>query len=59
MNIDERIQALTINMKQVMKDIEALRAKPTTDLEALWVLVRQDGEKICALFRIAEAHERR
>lgn len=48
MNIDERIEALTMNLELAMKDIEALRA-----------LARQDGENIRALARIAEIHERR
>jgi hypothetical protein len=48
MNIDERIEALTMNLELAMKEIEALQ-----------VLARQDGENIRALARIAESHERR
>jgi hypothetical protein len=55
MTIDERIQALTMNLELAMRDIEALTAKT----EALQVLARQDGENIRGLVRIAEIHERR
>ena len=48
MNIDERIEALTMNLELAMKEIEALQ-----------VLAKQDGENIRALVRIAEIHERR
>jgi hypothetical protein len=48
MNIDERIEAITMNLELAMKEIEALQ-----------VLARQDGENIRALARIAESHERR
>jgi hypothetical protein len=47
MNIDERIEALTMNLELAMKEIEALQ-----------VLAKQDGENIRALVRIAEIHER-
>jgi hypothetical protein len=46
MNIDERIEALTMNLELAMKEIEALQ-----------VLAKQDGENIRALVRIAEIHE--
>jgi hypothetical protein len=59
MNIDERIEALTMNLELAMKDIEALTAKTIRETEALQVLARQDGENIRALVRIAEIHERR
>lgn len=55
MNIDERIEALTMNLELAMRDIEAL----STETEALQALARQDGENIRALARIAEIHERR
>jgi hypothetical protein len=48
MDIDQRIEALTMNLELAMKEIEALQ-----------VLARQDGENIRALARIAEIHERR
>lgn len=48
MNIDERIEALTMNRELAMREIEALQ-----------ILARQDGENIRALARIAESHERR
>ena len=48
MNIDERIEALTMNLQLVTRDIETLREP-----------ARQDGENIRALARIAEIHERR
>lgn len=48
MNIDERIEALTMNLELAMREIEGLQ-----------VLARQDGENIRALARIAESHERR
>jgi hypothetical protein len=47
MNIDERIEALTMNLELAMKEIEALQ-----------VLAKQDGENIRALVRIGEIHER-
>jgi hypothetical protein len=55
MNIDERIEALTMNLELAMKDIEASGRR----IEALQVLAKQDGENIRALVRIAEIHERR
>ncbi len=48
MNIDERIEALTMNFELAMKEIEALHK-----------IARQDGENIRALARIAEIRERR
>ena len=48
MNIDERIEALTMNLELAMKEIRALHK-----------IARQDGENIRALARIAEIHERR
>jgi hypothetical protein len=48
MTIDERIEALTMNLELAFKDISELRATAT-----------QDGENIRALARIAEIHERR
>ncbi len=48
MNVDERIEGLTMNHEIAMKEIEALHK-----------IARQDGENIRALARIAEIHERR
>ncbi len=45
MNIDERIEALTMNLELVSRDIEMLRA-----------FIQQDAENIRALARIAEIH---
>jgi hypothetical protein len=47
MTIDERIDAIRMNLELAMKEIEALQ-----------VLARQDGKKIRALLRIAERRER-
>ena len=62
MTIDERIEALTMNLELVSHDIETLRG--TTDslrgtTDSLLEIARQDGENIRALARIAEIHERR
>jgi hypothetical protein len=48
MTIDERIEALTMNLELVSRDIEELRKTAV-----------QDGENIRALARIAEIRERR
>lgn len=48
MTIDERLEALTMNLELASRDIEALR-----DLAA------KDGENIRLLAGIAERHERR
>jgi hypothetical protein len=55
MNIDQRIEALTMNLELAMKEIEAV----TKDIGVLQTIARQDGENIRALARIAEIHERR
>ena len=47
-NIDERLEALTMNLELAHRDIQLLRE-----------LARQDGENIRGLARIAEIHERR
>jgi hypothetical protein len=54
MNIDERIEALTMNLELAMREIEALTAKTARDTEALQALAKQDGGNIRALARIAE-----
>jgi hypothetical protein len=48
MNIDERIEALTMNLELAVREIQDLKE-----------LARQDGENIRGLARIAEIHERR
>jgi hypothetical protein len=48
MTIDERLEALTMNLELASRDIEALRE-----------LAAKDGENIRALAEIAERHERR
>ena len=55
MTIDERIEALTMNLELTSRDIQDLRSA----VHELTALVRQDGENIRALARIAEIHERR
>ena len=50
MTIDERIEALTMNLGLASRDIQDLRAA----VQELAGLVRQDGENIRALARIAE-----
>lgn len=55
MTIDERIEALTMNLELAMREIEALSG----ETQALQVLAKQDGENIRALARIAEIPERR
>jgi hypothetical protein len=62
MTIDERIQALTMNLELAMRDIEALiprQEQNAKEIAALQLLARQDGENIRGLVRIAEIHERR
>lgn len=48
MTIDERLEALTMNLELMGRDIQDLR-----------MLAQQDGENIRGLARIAEIHERR
>jgi hypothetical protein len=48
MTIDERIEALTMNLEFVSRDIQDLK-----------VAAQRDGENIRTLARIAEIHERR
>ena len=48
MNIDERIEALTMNLEIGRREIQDLKE-----------VARQDGENIRGLARIAEIHERR
>lgn len=55
MNIDERIEALTMNLELAHRDIQDLRAT----VDKLVVAVKQDGENIRGLVRIAELHHER
>jgi len=48
MTIDERIEALTMSLELLTRDVQDLK-----------VIAQQDGENIRALVRIAEIHERR
>ena len=55
MNIEDRLQAITMNLQLAERDIEAVRAA----VRDLKTLARQDGENIRALARIVEIHARR
>jgi archaellum component FlaC len=55
MTIDERIEALTMNLELAHRDIMDLKSAAAT----LHATAQQDGENIRALARIAEMHERR
>ena len=48
MTVDERIEALTMSLELLHRDVQDLKA-----------IAQQDGENIRALARIAEIHERR
>jgi len=48
MTIDERIEALTMGLELLTRDVQDLKA-----------VAQQDGENIRALARIAEIHDRR
>lgn len=48
MTIDERIEALAIDLELAARDIESLKT-----------LAQQDGENIRALAHVAELHDRR
>ena len=55
MTIDERIEALTMNLELAFRDIHELK-EATYQLKEL---AHKDGENIRAQARIAEAHEKR
>jgi hypothetical protein len=66
MNLDERLEALTMNLELASRDIEAMRAtareharETSQQLNTLLATAKVDGENIRALARIAEIHERR
>jgi hypothetical protein len=53
--IDERLEALTMNLGLMSQEIQDLKVTS----QALVKTSQQDGENIRALARIAEIHERR
>jgi len=55
MSIDERLEALAMNLELLHRDLQDLRVQ----VDRIVVASQQDGEKIRALVRIAEIHERR
>lgn len=59
MTIDERIEALTMNLELLSRDTEEWHSKSKGMFQQLLETARQDGENIRALARIAEIHERR
>jgi hypothetical protein len=69
MTIDERLEALTMNMELLSRDVETLRDSVGILRESVGVLrdttqqlvtaVTADGENIRALARIAEIHNHR
>jgi hypothetical protein len=62
MDIDQRIEALTINIESLHSSVSELYSsvqRHDAQIEALITESKQDGENIRALARIAEIHERR
>jgi archaellum component FlaC len=62
MTIDERIEALTMDLELVSRDIETLRDTAQDQgkrIEMLITAAEKDGENIRALARIADMHDRR
>ena len=55
MNIDERLEALTMSLELMLRETEA----HSKQIEAHSKQLVQDAENIRALARIAELHERR
>lgn len=55
MTIDERLEALTMNLELAFRDIQGLYQ----GVQELKELARKDGENISALARIAHAHQQR
>ena len=61
-DIEQRLEAVTMSLEFAARDIEALRAAghgQSQRLGHLETLARQDGENIRALARIAQARETR
>jgi hypothetical protein len=62
MNIDERLEALTMNLELAHRDIQDLLTaskQHDAQIENILKASRQDGENIRGLARIAEIHEQR
>ncbi|MDQ6679205.1 MAG: hypothetical protein M3Z09_18135 [Acidobacteriota bacterium] len=62
MTIDERLEALTMNLELQAREGEAQRQRIDTlvgRIDALVGLIAADAENIRSLARIAERHERR
>lgn len=62
MTLDERIEALTMNLELASRDIEALRAAQATttaNIDKLVAVTNQDAIAIRTLARVADAHEAR
>ena len=60
MNIDERLEALTMNLELAHRDIQDLlktSRQHGENIEKLMKRSEQDGEHIHGLVRIAEIHE--
>ena len=55
MNIDARIDALTMNLELAYRDIQEVKGS----IIELKLLAQQDGENIRGLVRVAEHHDRR
>jgi hypothetical protein len=53
MTIDERLEALTMNLEQVSRE----REKDGENIKLLVSMANQDGENIRGLARIAEIHQ--
>ena len=59
MTIDERLEAITMNLELGLREIELLRVRQegtSQDIQTLYATVQQDAENIRALVRIAEIH---
>ena len=62
MTIDERIEALAMNLELMGRDLENTRARAQQDgenIRALLATAQKDGENIRAQARIADMHDRR
>lgn len=55
MTIDERIQALTMNLELLLHQGEAQNQR----IDAIMTAIREDAENIRPLARIADMHDRR
>ncbi len=62
MSIDERLQALAMNLELLHREVQDLKAvvqRNSENIGGLFGLVQQDAENVRGLARIAEIHERR